>query len=61
MKDELCNYRGVIDDFSKVIKINPEYASAYYNRGNAQQKLGDINGAKGKRMKEAFQAIYRNG
>ena len=27
------NYSGAIEDFTKAIELNPNYADAYYNRG----------------------------
>jgi tetratricopeptide (TPR) repeat protein len=36
------NYRGAIADFNKAIEVDPEYALAYYNRGNANFLLGDF-------------------
>ena len=37
--------KGALAEFSKAIKINPEYGDAYYNRGRAKQELLDIKGA----------------
>ena len=36
---------GAIDDYNKAIEINPQYAEAFNNRGNAKAKLGDKEGA----------------
>ena len=42
----LAEYKqGAIDDYTLAIKINPNYAGAYYNRGNARYELGDKQGA----------------
>ena len=35
-KSELGDYRGAIQDYNKAIELNPKYANAYYNRGNAK-------------------------
>ena len=34
-----------ITDYNRAIELNPEDASAYYNRGRAKDKLGDYDGA----------------
>ncbi|MFN4953834.1 MAG: tetratricopeptide repeat protein [Aphanizomenon sp.] len=34
-----------MDDFNLSIKFNPNYANAYYNRGNVRYDLGDKQGA----------------
>ena len=39
-KAELGDYAGAIADYTKAIKINPEHAKAYYNRGVAFRKIG---------------------
>ena len=44
-KDELKDYKGAIEDYTKVIEINPNYAIAYYNRGISKAELKDHNGA----------------
>ncbi|WP_082801150.1 tetratricopeptide repeat protein [Cylindrospermopsis raciborskii] len=38
-------YRGAIDDYTQAIKLNPNDALAYYNRGIARSNLGDNQGA----------------
>ena len=40
-KNELKDYMGAIQDYSKAIEINPNYAFAYNNRGNAKHRLQD--------------------
>ena len=44
-KQKAGNYQGAIDDWSKVIEINPQNAIAYNNRGSAKDDLGDHQGA----------------
>ena len=44
-KAEAKDYYGAIADFTKAIEINPNDASAYYNRSITKENLGDINGA----------------
>ena len=39
------DYYGAIADFNKAIELNPDDASAYYNRGAVKSSLGDDNGA----------------
>ena len=36
----LKNNRGAIDDYTKAIEIYPEFADAYYDRGNAKLRIG---------------------
>lgn len=38
-------YMAAISDYSKAIKINPDYADAYFYRGCAKHKLQDYKGA----------------
>lgn len=40
-------YDAAIADFDKVIELNPENTHAYYNRGLAKFRLGDIESEKG--------------
>ena len=44
-KYALGDNQGALDDYSKGIEINPQYAVAFYNRGNAKYALGDKEGA----------------
>ena len=44
-KTQKEEYKAAISDYSKAIKINPEYADAYFYRGCAKHKLGDFRGA----------------
>ena len=37
--------KGALAEFTKAIKINPEYGDAYYNRGLVKKELLDIQGA----------------
>ena len=39
------DYKGAIKDYTKAIKINPQYGDAYYNRGLAKENLKDFEGA----------------
>ncbi len=41
--NSLDNISEAIKDYSKTIELNPKYynGAAYYNRGNAKQKIGD--------------------
>ncbi|MEO0933010.1 MAG: tetratricopeptide repeat protein, partial [Cyanobacteria bacterium J06641_2] len=39
------DYQGAIADYTKAIKINPNYANAYSNRGFSRYKLKDNQGA----------------
>ncbi len=34
--------QGAIADYTKAIKINPQYAEAYNNRGVARKDSGDL-------------------
>jgi hypothetical protein len=36
---------SIIKDYTKAIRLNPKDADAYYNRGNARQEKGDLEGA----------------
>lgn len=41
-KDEKGNYSDAIDDLTEAIRLNPQYAAAYYNRGLAYHAKGDL-------------------
>ena len=41
----LGQWEKAIDDYSRVIDINPKYAQAYYNRGIAKKSIQDYHGA----------------
>ena len=43
--NEVADHQGSIADHSKAIKINPQDANAYGNRGNAKMELKDYQGA----------------
>ena len=36
----LGKYQLAIDDYSRAIRINPNYAGAYFNRGYAKKNFG---------------------
>lgn len=39
-KSELGQYESAIADYNMAIQLSPDYAIAYYNRGNAKINLG---------------------
>lgn len=39
------DYEGKIADYSEAIRLNPNDATAYYNRGNARKNKGDLDRA----------------
>ncbi|RAM48115.1 MAG: hypothetical protein C6Y22_29610, partial [Hapalosiphonaceae cyanobacterium JJU2] len=44
-KSDQKDYKGAIADLTQAIRLNPNYAEAHYNRGNARYYLGDKQGA----------------
>ena len=38
--DKKGEYKEAVDDYTIAIKINPDYADAYLNRGVAKEQLG---------------------
>ncbi|WP_013325421.1 tetratricopeptide repeat protein [Gloeothece verrucosa] len=44
-KGMLGDYQGAIEDFTEVIRLYPNSAEAYYNRGIAYSKLGNSGAA----------------
>jgi tetratricopeptide (TPR) repeat protein len=44
-KYDLGDFKGAIVDYNQVLKINPNYAKAYTNRGLVKYDLGDKQGA----------------
>lgn len=53
------HYDQAIADFDKVIKVNPENTHAYYNRGLAKFRLGDLESEKGNT--EIASRLYEGG
>ena len=45
MKYYLEDYQGAIEDYTQAIRLKPDLAEAYYNRGLAKSDLGDKQGA----------------
>ena len=43
---KLKEYKKAIKEFSKAIKLNPEFAAAYLNRGSAYDKLKQTGSAR---------------
>jgi Flp pilus assembly protein TadD len=37
----LGNYQQAINDYNKVVELNPQYAAAYHNRGIAYARIGN--------------------
>ena len=46
MKDDLGDSKGAIEDYDNAIRLNPEDADIYYNRGLAKKALGQQKAAK---------------
>jgi tetratricopeptide (TPR) repeat protein len=44
-KKFLKDYKGAVDDFTKAIKFNPNFAEAYFRRANTKIVLNDTEGA----------------
>ncbi len=46
LPDEVAEQLEVaVDDYTSAIELNPQYAKAYNNRGNARATLGELEGA----------------
>ena len=45
-KSKSGNYKGAIADYNAAIQLKPDFARAYYNRGEAKDKLGWLSDAK---------------
>ena len=45
-KKSLGDHQGAIEDYGKVIEIDPNNAAAYYARALAKKSLGDYQGAR---------------
>ncbi|WP_103667795.1 serine/threonine-protein kinase [Pseudanabaena sp. BC1403] len=66
-KDDLGDKQEAIADYNEAIRLKPDYADAYYNRGNANAKseLGDKQGAiadynEAIRLKPDYAKAYNN-
>ena len=46
--DALERYEDAIADYDQAIRMNPDFAAAYHNRGNAKQKFIQLEGKKPK-------------
>lgn len=62
-KFESKDYRGAIEDFSKVLALDPKYPLAYAYRGHSKVNLGDFAGAiedftKAVELRPNFDAAY---
>ena len=44
-KDKLKDFSGAIADYTKAIEIEPNYATAFHDRGITKGKLKDFSGA----------------
>ena len=44
-RTRLGDYQGAIADYDRALELNPQFAQAYYNRGNAKRTLKDYQGA----------------
>ena len=44
-KHNLGDYRGIIQDYNKIIELDPENVDAYIKRGKLKYDLGDKEGA----------------
>ena len=45
VKHKEGDYQGAIDDYTKAIELDPQYADAYNNRGTSKGRLKDYQGA----------------
>ena len=45
-KNKSGNYKGAIADYNVAIQLKPDFARAYYNRGEVKGKLGQLPEAK---------------
>jgi tetratricopeptide (TPR) repeat protein len=50
---------GALQDFNEAIRLRPDFAGAFYNRGNARAVKGDVEGAL-QDYNEAIRLGYRS-
>ena len=48
-KNKAGDYKGAIADYNAAIRLKPDFARAYYNRGETKGKLGRLSEAPNRR------------